>query len=160
MTVVERHADVISIRMDAAAGEGPSVASMEAVPLAAAAGEQRWRWRDSPRLELATPLIGTLAIVRDRHGPLDLDALPEMLSVQPRRGGEALRPAPGARTRKLKALLQEAKVPPAQRESLPLLYANDKLIAVADRWLDASVQASARTKRRARLRFAYRDARP
>jgi tRNA(Ile)-lysidine synthase len=186
-TLVERHADQLSIRKDATAeaafatspddspqaadsprdAETPRDAATPRAPgpprNAHSAREvgpaQRWRWRDSPRLELGTPLAGTLAIVRDRHGPLDLDALPEILSVQPRRGGEALRPAPGARTRKLKALLQEARVPPAQRESLPLLYANGKLIAVADRWLDASVQASPRGKRRARLRFAYPGAR-
>ena len=115
---------------------------------------QTWHWRQSPQLQLLAPASGTLALVRDPHGPLDLDALPEILSVQPRRGGESLRPAPGARTRKLKALLQEAKVPPAQREALPLLYANGRLIAVADRWFDASVHATRRSRHRARLRFS------
>jgi tRNA(Ile)-lysidine synthase len=114
---------------------------------------QTWNWRESPRLQLATPTGATLAVVPDRHGPLDLDALPAILSVQGRRGGESLRPAPGSRTRKLKALLQEARVPPAQREALPLLYANGKLIAVADRWLDASVHATRGTQHRGRLRF-------
>ena len=45
-------------------------------------------------------------------------------------------------------------MPPAQREALPLLYANGKLIAVADRWLDASVHATRGTRHRARLRFS------
>jgi tRNA(Ile)-lysidine synthase len=107
-------------------------------------------------LTLAPPFEGTLSIVRDRHGPLDLDKLPGKLIVQGRRGGETLRPAPGARTRRLKSLLQEAKVPPAQRESLPLIHADGKLIAVADRWLDASVHATVRTRHRARLRFALK----
>jgi tRNA(Ile)-lysidine synthase len=115
--------------------------------------EQTWNWRESPQLPLAEPIGGTLAVVPDRHGPLDLDALPDTLSVQGRRGGESLRPAPGARTRKLKTLLQEARVPLAQRDVLPLLYANGKLIAVADRWLDASVHATRDTQHRARLRF-------
>jgi tRNA(Ile)-lysidine synthetase-like protein len=110
-------------------------------------------------VELELPLAGTLRIVRDRHGPLDLDKLPEKLAVQVRRGGETLRPAPGARTRRLKSLLQEAKVPPAQRESLPLICADGKLIAVADRWLDASVHATAQTRHRARLRFAVTNRR-
>jgi tRNA(Ile)-lysidine synthase len=151
-TVVERHADVLSIRKDAAA-EKAFVAALDA-SLAIAAPEQIWRWRESPRFELTAPFVGTLSLVRDRHGPFDLDLLPEVLSVQARRGGEALRPAPGARTRKLKTLLQEAKLPPAERERLPLICAGGKLIAVADRWLDASVQATARTRHRARLRFS------
>jgi tRNA(Ile)-lysidine synthase len=150
--IVERHADVLSIRKDAAAEEA-FAASLDA-SLAAAAPEQIWRWRESPRFELTAPFAGTLSIVRDPHGPLDLDRLPDSLSVQGRRGGETLRPALDARTRRLKSLLQEAKVPPAQRELLPLVCAGGKLIAVADRWLDASVQATAQTRKRARLRFS------
>lgn len=129
--------------------------SASASQVSASAREQTWRWRESPRFDLRPPFAGTLSIVRDRHGPLDLDALPEVLTVQGRRGGETLRPAPSARTRKLKSLLQEAKVPPAQRELLPLICAEGKLIAVADRWLDASVQATRQTRHRARLRFSF-----
>ena len=157
--LVERHADVLSIRAVAAASAGALPAAPPAaalgVPAAAARLSQDWNWRESPRLQLTGPGGGPLALERDRHGPLDLDALPEILSVQARRGGESLRPAPGARTRKLKTLLQEAKVPPALREQLPLLYANGKLIAVADRWLDASVHATSRTRHRARLHFQH-----
>ena len=147
--VAERHAGLLSIRKDVAA-EAALVASLDA-SLTASMPEQHWRWREAPQFALTAPFVGTLRIERDRHGPLDLDALPEILSVRGRRGGESLRPAPGARTRKLKSLLQEAKVPPGQREVLPLLFANGKLIAVVDRWLDASVQATSRTRHRARL---------
>jgi tRNA(Ile)-lysidine synthase len=151
-TLVERHADMLSIREDAA-DQAAFVGSRDA-GLAAAAAEQLWRWRESPRFALSVPFVGTLSIVRDPHGPLDLDRLPEILSVQGRRGGEMLRPAPGARTRKLKTLMQEAKLPPAERERLPLICASGKLVAVADRWLDASVQATEQTRNRARLRFS------
>jgi tRNA(Ile)-lysidine synthase len=149
-TIVERHGDVLSIRKDASA-EGVFVALLDA---GLAANEQIWRWRESPRFKLSAPLAGTLSIVRDRHGPLDLDQLPEVLSVQGRRGGETLRPAPGARRRKVKTLMQEAKLPLAERELLPLICARGKLIAVAGRWLDASVQATEQTRHRARLRFS------
>jgi len=156
--LVERHADILSIRTSArpvaaASSQTATRASAPAAALEADPPAQTWHWRESPHLQLLAPAGGTLALVRDPHGPIDLDALPEVLSVQTRRGGESLRPAPGARTRKLKALLQEAKVPPAQRESLPLLYANGRLIAVADRWFDASVHATRRSRHRARLRF-------
>jgi tRNA(Ile)-lysidine synthase len=64
-----------------------------------------------------------------------------------------LRPRAGSRTRKLKALLQEGRIPPGERDRLPLLYAENKLVAVADRWLDASVQAKPASRRRARIRW-------
>jgi len=148
--IVGRHGDVLSVRKDATAAASDAALDKS---LASAAPERDWHWRESPQLELTVPFAGTLVLEPDRHGPLDLDALPDVLSVRGRRGGEALRPAVGARTRKLKALLQEAKVPAPQRETLPLIYANDKLIAVSDRWLDASVQATRATKHRARLRL-------
>jgi len=146
-TVVERHADLISISHAPVIGEAANAVVMPAA-------EQSWRWRESPHLQLTAPFSGTLSIVPDRHGLLDTDALPEVLSVQGRRGGETLRPAPGARTRRLKSLLQETKVPPATRDLLPLICARGKLIAVADRWLDASVHATGRTRHRARLQFS------
>ena len=145
--IAERHADLLAIRRDPAAEAEPATDRALRIP------SQEWRWRESPQLELLTPFAGTLSVVADRHGPLDLDALPETLRVQGRRGGESLRPGLRARTRKVKSLLQEAKVPPAQREALPLLYANEKLIAVADRWLDASVHATRQSRNRGRLRL-------
>jgi len=148
-TLVERHADILSIR--ATAPLDPA-----APPLAATSrGEapQVWHWRESRSLALATPGGGTLSIEPDPHGPLNLDALPNELTIQRRQGGESLRPRAGARTRKLKALLQEAKIPPSQRDALALVYANGTLIAVSDRWLDASVQATRDTEHRGRLRF-------
>lgn len=51
--------------------------------------------------------------------------------VRYRRGGERLRPAPERPSRELKTLLQEAGVPPWQRDRLPLVFDGDVLIAVA-----------------------------
>jgi tRNA(Ile)-lysidine synthase len=92
-----------------------------------------------------------LSLRGDRRGPLDLDALGATLSVRRRRGGERLRPVRGGARRALKSLLQEARVPLAERSRMPLVYAGERLIAVADRWLDESVQATAASTRRARL---------
>jgi tRNA(Ile)-lysidine synthase len=175
-TLVERQADVLSIRHSVG----------ERKPTQAAALEVEWRWRELPRLALGGSLAQRtsgkgvsakdasarhaaarihLEIVPDPHGPLDRDALPDRLIVRARHGGETIRPGIGARSRKLKALLQEARVPPAERARLPLLYApaeasaderaKDKLIAVGDRWVDAAVAAGADTpaRRRARIRL-------
>lgn len=57
------------------------------------------------------------------------------LTVRFRRGGERLKPFGQPHTRELKTLLQEAGIPPWQRDRLPLLYQNEQLIAVADLWV-------------------------
>jgi tRNA(Ile)-lysidine synthase len=62
--------------------------------------------------------------------------LPFALSVRMRSGGERIKPAGDRHTRELRALFQSGAIPPWQRDACPLLYEDEKLIAVADRWLD------------------------
>lgn len=57
------------------------------------------------------------------------------LSVRFRQGGERIKPAGDRYTRDLRSLFQTGAIPPWQRDNCPLLYADDELIAVADRWL-------------------------
>jgi tRNA(Ile)-lysidine synthase len=118
---------------------------------AAAPAAVPWRWSGRRTVRLAGS--GTLALQHDARGPLDLDALPPRLLLRPRRGGERLRPVRGGPRRALKSLLQEAGVPPLERRSLPLVFAGEQLLAVADLWLDESVQAGPASRRRARLRW-------
>jgi tRNA(Ile)-lysidine synthase len=139
---VQRHLDLLSI----AVAEG-RIAGVPSSREPRHAGRE-WVWGTQPSVAFEG---GTLAMAPDRHGPLDLDALPDTLTVRERRGGERLRPSRGRPTRPLKALLQEARVSLVERERLPLVFAGDRLIAAGDRWLDASVQAQATTRRRARL---------
>jgi tRNA(Ile)-lysidine synthase len=110
-----------------------------------------WRARSTTSLDGAR---GSLSIESDPHGPIDLDTLPDTLIIRTRRGGERLRPKPRGRTRALKSLLQESHTPLAERATMPLVFANDHLIAVADRWLDHSIQAHATTRHRGRLRWS------
>jgi tRNA(Ile)-lysidine synthase len=63
------------------------------------------------------------------------------LTVRFRQGGEEIQPEGQAHTRKLKKLLQEEGIVPWMRDRLPLLYAGDELVAVADLWLAASAVA-------------------
>lgn len=58
--------------------------------------------------------------------------LPPVLELKPRRGGELFRPAPGAQARPLRKWLQERGVLPWLRDRVPLVYAGDTLLAVAD----------------------------
>jgi hypothetical protein len=53
--------------------------------------------------------------------------------------------------------LQEAHVPLAQRARLPLLLDGERLIAVADLWLDESVQAQSASRQRARIIWSGTD---
>lgn len=61
--------------------------------------------------------------------------------VRFRQGGERLRPAGRSGTRSLKDLLQEAAVPPWERDRLPLLYVASELVAIADLYVAEGWQA-------------------
>jgi tRNA(Ile)-lysidine synthase len=56
-------------------------------------------------------------------------------SVGFRQGGETCRLPGRGHRHKLKKLLQEAGVPPWERGRLPLLYVQDELAAIGDRWV-------------------------
>jgi tRNA(Ile)-lysidine synthase len=65
------------------------------------------------------------------------DRLPAFVSVRARRGGETLRPAVRAKTQSLQHLCQSYGVLPWLRDALPLVYADEVLIAVGDLWQNA-----------------------
>ena len=54
-----------------------------------------------------------------------------MLEIRFRQGGESAKPA-GRKTRPLKKILQDYQVPPWLRDSIPLFYRDDELLAVGD----------------------------
>src|SRR4029079_13139088 len=62
---VQRHADLLAL--------------MPAHEKAASSGTSEWHWRARPPLALDGG--GTLTLQPDDHGPLDLDALPERLTL-------------------------------------------------------------------------------
>jgi tRNA(Ile)-lysidine synthase len=72
----------------------------------------------------------------ERRGGLDAARLPGPLIVRGRRGGERIRPSRHAGTRSLKHLCQARGVLPWMRDALPLVFAGEHLIAVADLWRD------------------------
>lgn len=130
--------------------EADLLALSASVPGGAAPAKVSWQWRQRPSRELPE-YGGRLTLEGDARGPLDLEALPTTLTIRAREGGERLRPRPGGPRRALKSLMQEARIPLAQRASWPLLYAGEKLIAVPGLWVDESVRASEMSRRRARL---------
>jgi tRNA(Ile)-lysidine synthase len=112
-----------------------------------------WRWKEE-REFILSGLGDRLELVDDATGSIDLDKLPARLRLKRREGGESLRPGARARSQSLKKLLQAAKISVEDRARLPLLFGEGpkgRLVAAGDRWIDASVAANVKSRRRARL---------
>jgi tRNA(Ile)-lysidine synthase len=104
---------------------------------------------DPPRLAEARPwataLGSTIALGANlgnltwcaQIGGIAADAVPPVVIVRRREGGETLKPARSARTQTIQHLCQSQGVLPWMRDALPLVFAGDELIAVADLWVDA-----------------------
>ena len=118
-----------------------------------------WHWTID-RECILNEMRDALALVDDRQGPIDLDRLPRVFEIRARRGGETLRPSPRARTQSLKKLLQAARVSLEDRARLPLLFSGEgpkgRLVAAGDRWIDSSIAANVKSRRRARLKWTRR----
>ena len=96
-------------------------------------GEAELEWPAlNARLYFAK-LLGVGISLKKLHGAA--------LTLRLRNGKERLRPHPGASTRSLKNLLQENRVPPWQRQRLPLLYCGDELVSVVGVAIRAEYQA-------------------
>jgi len=111
-----------------------------------------WRWQKD-RVLIVNEAGDSLTLIADPAGGIDLDKLPAELALRTRRGGEKLRPGARARTQSLKTLMQAARIPVDERARLPLLFARDRLICVGDRWIDASVSATVKSRRRGQLKL-------
>ncbi len=97
--------------------------------------EFQWSGRDVLKLP---QLGGTLRLVPGKNGGIAKSILRSaVLTVRNRCGGESLRLSPRGRLRTVRNLLQEAAMPPWQRERLPFLYLNGELAAVPGLGVDA-----------------------
>jgi len=101
-------------------------------------------WRGEK--EIALPELGGVLTVAPARGVgISLARLGERpVTIRVRRGGERLQPDCGRPRRSLKNLLQEARLPPWQRERLPLLYCGKHLVWVAGIGVDCAYQANGR----------------
>lgn len=70
--------------------------------------------------------LGRLCAIDAAGNPV---AVPSLLHLRWRRGGERLRPSGSAHTRELRLIFQELGVPPWQRERVPLLFAGKEMVA-------------------------------
>ncbi|MGI9261809.1 MAG: tRNA lysidine(34) synthetase TilS, partial [Woeseiaceae bacterium] len=86
--------------------------------------------------------LGHLQLVTGDGVGVDPQLAADGLQIRFREGGETLRIAEEGSTRRLKKLLQEYGVLPWMRDRVPLLYAGDELVAVADVWVSADHSAA------------------
>lgn len=91
-------------------------------------------WKPSTSLILS-PLNIQIKSLKTTAGGLNKRLLEETLKITFRKGGEYFHPAGRQHSQRLKKLLQEANIPPWDRETIPLLYYNDELIAVVGFWM-------------------------
>jgi len=93
--------------------------------------------------ELAVPELGGILHMTPARGTgisiARLGKRPVALRV--RQGGERLQPASGRPRRTLKNLLQESRVPPWQRDRLPLLFCGNRLVWVPGIGVSCDFQA-------------------
>jgi len=90
-------------------------------------------WKLTPDRALEVRGMGRVSMHRTQAEGLPLPAR-GYWEVRLRRGGERCRPRGRRHSRSLKKLMQEYGVPRWWRGRLPLLYAGDELVAVADLW--------------------------
>ncbi len=92
---------------------------------------------------LLLPDIGCLKqIPANGVGVLRACLVQGLITVRFRNGGERCRLPGEKHHRRLKQLLQDSDIPPWERARLPLIYIDDELAAVADRWVCAPFAAS------------------
>jgi tRNA(Ile)-lysidine synthase len=103
-----------------------------------------WRlaWQGEERLVIAE-LGGTLTLTPAEGAGISLGKLTELpVTVRLRRGGERIRPDCKRPRRSLKNLLQEAAIPPWERETLPLIFSGEHLASAPGLGVDCDFQAA------------------
>ncbi len=91
------------------------------------------------------PGLGELTLVSGGGPGLSDAVVAAGLCVRQRQGGEEIKLVDQLHTRKLKKLLQEEGIVPWLRDSLPLVFSGDDLVAVADLWIaDAAAAENGR----------------
>jgi tRNA(Ile)-lysidine synthase len=102
----------------------PALVEFDAGLVVSWQGEHELHWPALSRNIIFCPSQGEgISFARLQHAPVTL---------RMRSGGEVLRPHVHAATRSLKNLLQEHRVPPWQRERLPLLFCGEELVCVVN----------------------------
>jgi len=97
-------------------------------------------WQGEPRLVIE-PLKGVVEFVQQHGRGIDLSKLNQRtITIRARTGGERFQPDCKRPRRSLKKILQETKLAPWMRNTLPLLFCGDQLVWVAGIGIDCNFQ--------------------
>ena len=96
-------------------------------------------WQGEAEMRLPN---GVLRFRSEEGRGLAAGRIPERLEIRSRTGGERFRPDARRPTRSLRHLLQEAGMPPWEREVLPLIYAGDRLAVIPGIGVACDMQAA------------------
>lgn len=96
-------------------------------------------WRGEPEMKLPG---GVLTFECAMGQGISASHVAGRLEIRSRSGGERFRPDSRRPTRSLRHLLQEAGMPPWERQSLPLIYAADRLAVVPGIGVACDLQAA------------------
>jgi tRNA(Ile)-lysidine synthase len=100
-----------------------------------------FKWSGQEEIEL--PNKSKLHFVKTKKGGLSLSKLGvNTLDIKGRTGGEKLKPLPDQPSRSLKYLFQKADIPHWERDQFPLVYANEKLVAVPNLGIQFEYQSN------------------
>ena len=103
--------------------------------------ERKW---DRKRACALPELGGVLRFARTEGAGLKQELIrSKVVCIRLRQGGEKIRLLANGSTRSLKNLLQEARMPPWERERLPLIYCDDALVVVPGLGVASGWQAGA-----------------
>lgn len=99
------------------------------------------RWRGET--EIALPQLGGVLTLARGHDGISLAKLTgREVTISARAGGERMQPQQGRPRRTLKNLLQEARVPPWQRDRAPLLFCDGNLVWAAGIGIDCAYRSA------------------
>jgi len=98
-------------------------------------------WRPPHAIELPDAGWRLRALATQGDGLSQVRVAQTALTVRLRQGGEVCQLVGREHHHKLKKLLQEAHVPPWERERLPLIFVGEELAAIGDRWVCAPFAA-------------------
>jgi len=96
--------------------------------------QNQFIWEPSSPLKLSSLNAQLKAVMVIGEG-LNKTLLDKPLTVRFRQGGEKFHPTGRRHSQSLKKLLQEAGIPPWERDAVPLVYFDDELIAVVGLWI-------------------------
>jgi tRNA(Ile)-lysidine synthase len=100
-----------------------------------------FKWSGEEEIEL--PNKSKLHFVKTKKGGLSLSKLGvNTLDIKGRTGGEKLKTFPDQPSRSLKYLFQKAEIPYWERDQVPLVFANEKLVAVPNLGVQFDYQSS------------------